>query len=117
MNNNRKLGQNGEDIAVKYLEKKGYKILERNKHFSRFCEIDIIALDGKTLGCVEVKTRSSNLCGSPLEAITRTKIDNIRKGLYSYLSEHPEYKKYRIDAVSVMLKPTVTVEHIENVYL
>ncbi len=117
MNNNRKLGQNGEDIAVKYLEKKGYKILERNKHFSRFCEIDIIALDGKTLVCVEVKTRSSNLCGSPLEAITRTKFDNICKGLYSYLSEHPEYKKYRIDAVSVMLKPTVTVEHIENVYL
>ncbi|MCM1265576.1 MAG: YraN family protein [Candidatus Gastranaerophilales bacterium] len=117
MGNNRTIGQNGEDIAAEYLKKKGYKIIERNIHFSRACEIDIIALDGKTLVCIEVKTRRTEFCGSPLEAITQAKYNNIRKGLYSYLSEHPEYKKFRIDAISVMLKPTVSIEHLENIYL
>ena len=42
--NNRKFGDSGEDLACRYLEKQGYKIIERNKHYSRFCEIDIIAL-------------------------------------------------------------------------
>lgn len=41
--NNKKIGNAGEDLACRYLEKNGYKILERNKHYSRFCEIDVIA--------------------------------------------------------------------------
>ena len=40
---NRELGNHGEDLACKFLEKNGYKIIERNKSFSKFCEIDIIA--------------------------------------------------------------------------
>lgn len=116
MANNREIGAKGEDLAVQYLEKLGYKILERNVHFSRACELDIVALDKKgTLVCVEVKTRRSNSCGTPLEAITRTKFMNIRKGLYSYLSEHP-YKSYRIDAISVMLN-TGKIEHLKNISL
>lgn len=117
MATNRKIGDLGEDLAVDYLVKKGYKIIERNKHFSRACEVDIIALDKDTLVCVEVKTRRSESCGIPFEAITRTKYNNIKNGLYSYLSEHPEYKKFRIDAVSVMLKPKTKIEHLKNIYL
>ena len=41
--NNRELGNKGEDLACEYLIKNGYEILERNKHFSKLCEIDIIA--------------------------------------------------------------------------
>ena len=41
--NNRDFGNIGEDIACEYLKKNGYKILERNVHFSKLCEIDIIA--------------------------------------------------------------------------
>lgn len=117
MSDNRKIGQQGEDIAVEYLQKNGYKILERNKHFSRACEIDIIALDKKTLVFVEVKTRRSNVCGIPFEAITKTKYNNIRTGLFTYLSEHSEYKNYRIDAISVMLSPKVDIEHIKNIFI
>lgn len=116
--NNRELGAKGEELAVQYLEKIGYKILERNIHFSRACELDIVALDTKnkdTLVCVEVKTRRSSSCGSPFEAITRQKYMNIRKGLYAYLSEHP-YKNYRIDAISVIL-PSGEIEHLKNVSL
>lgn len=113
--NNREIGAKGEELAVEYLKKHGYKILERNIHFSRACELDIIALERDTLVCVEVKTRRSDTCGAPLEAITRTKFMNIRKGLYSYLREHP-YKKYRIDAISVMLN-TGKIEHLKNISL
>lgn len=115
MANNREVGAKGEELAVQYLEKLGYKILERNIHFSRECELDIIATEKDTLVAIEVKTRRSNSCGSPLEAITKQKFMNIRKGLYSYLSEHP-YKKYRVDAISVML-PSGEIEHLKNISL
>ncbi|MBR6127581.1 YraN family protein [bacterium] len=109
------LGKNGEEIAQKHLEKKGYKILETNKRFSRYSEIDIIALDKDTLVFVEVKTRKTDVCGHPLEAITKTKYQHIKQGLFMYLKDNPQYKKYRIDAVSVLLKPEIKIEHLRNV--
>lgn len=111
------LGKNGEEIAAKYLEKNGYKILETNKRFSRLCEIDIIAHDKDTLVFVEVKTRKTDICGHPLEAITRSKYNHIKQGLYIYLQENPKYKKFRIDAVSILLKPEVKIEHLKNISL
>ena len=71
--NNRVFGNAGEDLACRYLEKQGYKILERNKQYSRFCELDIIALHKNTTVFVEVKTRKTDDFGTPLEAITKTK--------------------------------------------
>ena len=114
---NQSVGKNGEEIARKYLEKTGYKILETNRHFSRLCEIDIIALDKQTLVFAEVKTRKTDICGHPLEAITRTKYNHIKQGLFIYLQENPQYKKYRIDAISVLLKPELKVEHLKNINL
>lgn len=114
--NNREVGTKGEYLAVEYLKKQGYKILEQNIHFSRACEIDIIALDKNTLVAIEVKTRRSTSCGTPLEAITKQKFNNIKTGLFSYLQTHSEYKKYRIDAISVMLN-TGEIEHLKNISL
>ena len=108
-------GRKGEQIALEYLKKQGFKILETNKHFSRFCEVDIIALDRDTLVFAEVKTRSSERYGIPLEAITKEKYNNIRKGLYMYLQENPKYKKYRIDAISILLKPKLEIKHMKNI--
>ncbi len=112
---NKAVGKSGEEIAQRYLEKEGYKILETNKRFSRLCEIDIIALDKNTLVFCEVKTRRTEICGSPLEAITKTKYLNIRKGIFLYLQENPQYKKFRIDAVAITLKPEVTIKHLKNI--
>ena len=109
------IGKNGEEIAKTFLEKNGYKILEMNKRFSRFCEIDIICVDKDTLVFVEVKTRKTNICGHPLEAITKTKYSHIKQGLFLYLQENPQYKKCRIDAVSILLKPEVKIEHLKNI--
>lgn len=119
MKRNKETGLKGELLAQEYLKKQGYEILETNKQFQggakKACEIDIIAKHKDTLVFVEVKTRSSNFCGSPLEAVTKSKLENIRTGLYVYLNESKvKYKKFRIDAVSVVLKPEIKIQHLKN---
>ncbi|MBR1754555.1 YraN family protein [bacterium] len=113
---NSDVGKKGEDIAVEYLKKQGYKILERNKHFSKNCEIDIIAKDKKTLVFIEVKTRTTTNFGHPFEAITKTKYNNIKTGVFTYLQEKKlNDTPFRIDAVSVLLKPEIKIEHLQNI--
>lgn len=112
--NNRKFGDAGEDLACRYLEKNGYEILERNKHYSRFCEIDIIAKYKKTVIFVEVKTRKTNSFGAPFEAITKTKYENIKKGVQFYLADN-KVKDCRIDVIGITLKPEITIKHLKNI--
>ncbi len=114
--NNRKFGEAGEELACRYLQKQGYEIIARNIHYSRFCEIDIIAMYKNTYIFVEVKTRHNNDYGSPLEAITRSKFANIKKGVLNYLAEH-NIKYYRIDAIGITMKPEVKIEHLRNIIL
>ncbi len=114
MINNRKCGDAGEDLACRYLEKQGYEILERNKHYSRFCEIDIIAKHKNTHIFVEVKTRKTDGFGTPFEAITKTKYENIKKGVLNYISEN-KVKDYRIDVIGITLKPELKIEHMKNI--
>ena len=66
--NNIALGIYGEKLALKYLKKQKYKILEKNFRCA-LGEIDIVAKDGGFLVFVEVKTRSSNAFGEPMEAV------------------------------------------------
>ena len=113
--NNISIGKKGEEIARDFLVKNGYKIIATNVHFSRYCEIDIIALDKETLVFCEVKTRKTTVCGSPFEAITRTKYENIKKGVFFYRQENPQYKKVRIDAISIILEPKLDIKHLKNV--
>lgn len=68
------LGKKGEDIAVAYLQKRGYKILEQRWH-DHHMEIDIIAFDEESqeLVSVEVKTRETDVFGSPEDAVDTKK--------------------------------------------
>lgn len=113
--NNITTGRYGEKLAQEYLIKQGYKILETNKHFSRYCEIDIIAQDHDTLVFCEVKTRKNNICGNPLEAITKAKYNNIKKGAFLYLQENSKCKKMRVDVISIVLEPKLDIKHLKNV--
>lgn len=113
---NKEVGVRGELLAQEYIAKLGYEIIETNKNFSKFCEVDIIAKDRDTLVFIEVKTRTSDFCGSPLEAITKSKYENIKIGLFSYLNETKvKYKKFRIDAISIVLNPAVKINHLKNI--
>jgi len=58
------LGKKGEELAVEFLRKEGYKILDRNWTFQK-AEIDIIAQKESLLAIIEVKTRSSLDFGAP----------------------------------------------------
>lgn len=112
--NNRDFGNIGEDIACDYLVKNGYQILERNKHFSKFCEIDIIAKYKKRIVFVEVKTRKTNNFGTPMEAITSAKYKNIKTGVLSYINEN-KIHQYQIDAIGITLEPKLKIEHLKNI--
>ena len=116
--NNREKGAQGEDLALNYLLKKGYKLIERNWHYSKAAEIDLIMLDGKTLVFVEVKTRTNLNYGHPFEAINPNKMKNIRLAAHAFLSENSKnlkIEKFRIDGVAIVKTP-FTIEHLENIY-
>lgn len=114
--NNREFGNKGEDIACEYLIKNGYEIIERNKHFSRFCEIDIIAKQKDTLVFVEVKTRKTSNFGTPFESITKTKYNNLKIGVMTYIQESKiKHPNFRIDVIGITLNPTLKIEHMKNI--
>lgn len=78
------LGQNGEEVAVRYLLLNGYTILYRNFR-CRIGEIDIIARKAEVLTFVEVKTRYSLRTGNPAEAVTFSKQQKIRRVAQYYM--------------------------------
>lgn len=111
------LGKIGEAVAVRYLRRQGYKILERNFRL-RGGEIDIVARDGEQLVFVEVKTRSSNN-----QEFLRT---SVNKGKEKRLSKTASYylmkKKYggltsRFDVIFVVGSDgRLRIEHIKNAF-
>lgn len=93
-------GRAGEDYAAEWLEKHGYRIVERNYH-SRFGEIDIIAEDSQYIVFVEVKTRAQGSIVSPAEAVTRSKQKKILLTAQLYLQKSPSPLQPRFDVAAV----------------
>lgn len=95
------LGFKGEELAVEFLESKGYKIINRN-YKTRLGEIDIIAQDADVLCFIEVKTRTSSRFGSAREAVSATKQKQISKAALSFIKDRNILnKKCRFDVVSI----------------
>ena len=115
----KQFGNHAEDVAVRFLERRGYKILHRNFRL-RFGEIDIIAQDKDTLCFVEVKARTTDDLGGPLESITYFKQRKLSKLALAYLRR--EYKSLevqaRFDVVAIALdeQGRETVEIIKNAF-
>jgi len=113
-----RLGRTGEEAAVRYLEKKGYRIVERGFRLLRG-EIDILAYDRATLVFAEVKTRTSQAFGLPEESVTPAKQAQIRKIAQGYLAHHHlEDIPCRFDVLSVLIDSDrrVMIRHLENAF-
>ena len=114
-NNNVLKGKKGENTACEYLISAGYEILERNWHYSKNAEIDIIAKEKDTLVFVEVKTRTNLNFGHPFESINNLKIQKIHKAISAYLSQtHLKCKSYRFDGIAIIGLNNPKIEHIKN---
>lgn len=110
-----KRGVTGEDIAVKYLETHGYRVLDRN-YTTDIGEVDIFVTDEKTLIAVEVKSRLSLEYGTPAEAVGYQKVKKISQVTSQYVKRFRLYGvPIRYDIVEVYLKDN-TVNHIENAF-
>lgn len=110
------LGKTGEDVAAQYLLQKGYKIVERN-FYCRQGEIDIIAKDKNELVFIEVKTRTNQTYGRPIDAITTYKQKHLIKSIEYYIFKYRlEDALIRIDAIEVYPKGEnkYFVNHIKN---
>jgi len=81
------IGEYGEELACRELERRGYAILAR-RYRTRLGEIDIVAKDGEVLVFVEVKTRSGTRFGGPLAAITWDKQRRITRMALDYLAHN-----------------------------
>ena len=106
-------GKAAENIAASFLEKKGYKILERN-FYSKFGEIDIIAKDKDTLVFVEVRSKSYSSFGNPEETVNIFKVKKILKTAQFYiLKKNPDFKEIRFDIISFLHN---NISHIKNAF-
>jgi putative endonuclease len=105
-------GAEGEAIAVKYLKKKGYQIVERN-YRAPVGEIDIIALFQDKLIFVEVKRRSSSRFGKGYEAVTWRKQQQIIKTATYYLKKQGNSRLCRFDIISI---DGEEITHIEGAF-
>jgi putative endonuclease len=94
------LGREGEDIALAFFRKKGYRIVEKNFR-TVFGEIDIIARDRDVLVFIEVKTRADDSFGSPFEAVDRRKREKIRKVALCFMKKLKKEVPARFDVLSI----------------
>lgn len=112
------LGRWGERLAALYLQRRGYRILERNQR-SASGEIDIIAQDGAFLVFVEVRTRRGDALGTPEESVTRAKRERLIALAQEYLQARGLAERpWRIDLVAVKLdarRRLEAIDHVENI--
>lgn len=111
------LGKIGEEIAVQYFLRNGYKILRRNFFFDK-AEIDIIAQkEVDTIVMVEVKTRNSSFFGDPQEFVTKNKIKLLVKAANEYIVSNELNVEVRFDIIAVLKNQKVEkLEHFENAF-
>ena len=126
--NNIKIGALGENIASKYLEKRGFLILDRN-YWKKWGELDIVAQKNSVVHFVEVKTVSyetrqqleyavTHETWRPEEQVHAFKLKQIHKALETWLSEHNYEGDWVIDVIAVRVVPRetyATVKFIDNI--
>ena len=119
----RKIGDIGEEVVCKYLETKGFRVLERN-YLRKWGEIDIVAEKGQLLSFIEVKSvsREPGKGYRPEENMHPAKLKRLHRVIQTYLLDRkvPDSKEWRVDVACVYLDFSTRkarVEMLENVIL
>lgn len=114
--NSAELGKYGENLAVRYLEKKGHEVLARNYRFGRG-EIDIISRFNGIVVITEVKTRNSIALGQPYQSVSRKKQQQLIKLSNAYIRENNIQEELRFDVISIIHNRKGTeINHIEGAF-
>ena len=110
------LGKLGEELAVEFLEKNGYSILETNWTFQK-AEVDIIAKKDTILAVVEVKTRSSIDFGLPQDFVKPKKIQLLVKAINEYVISNDLEVEVRFDIIALHREGNgFKIEHLEDAF-
>ena len=110
------LGKLGEEMAVAFLQKDGYEILNTNWTFQK-AEIDIIAKKENTLAIVEVKTRSSIEFGLPQDFVKPKKIQLLVKAVDAYVVEKDMDVDVRFDIIAIHKEgKSFVIEHLIDAF-
>ncbi len=103
--NNRAVGNAGEDAVCEYLKNKGCVIVRRN-YYSPYGEIDIVAEKDGCTSFVEVKTRASSKFARPCQAVNHTKQQHMINTALSYIQKYSPTTMFRFDVAEVIYKKT-----------
>lgn len=112
------LGRRGEDEAARHLKSLGYRIVGRRERVLRG-DIDIVALDGRTVVFIEVRSKSDTAHGHPAETVGARKQKRIAELAAAYIRRHKlEDQSVRLDVVAVTFPATgrPVVEHYQNAF-
>ena len=110
------LGKKGEQLAVDYLLKNNYAIVERNYRFDQ-AEVDIIAKQKDILAIIEVKTRSTSDFGDPQDFVKPKQIQRLVKAVDEYVTENDLDVEVRFDIIAIVKSgKSYNIEHLENAY-
>jgi putative endonuclease len=118
----RQKGDRGENLALRYLAKKGYEALERN-YRTRHGEIDLVVRGERALVFVEVKLRRGTEFGDPLEAVTLRKQAKVRLMAEQYLAERGDdfvagFDEVRFDVVGILASGAgrPAIRHVQDAF-
>lgn len=110
------LGKKGEQLAVDYLIKKGYTIVERNYRFQK-AEVDIIAKLKDILAVVEVKTRSTIDFGNPQDFVKPKQIQRLVKAIDEYVTVNNLDVEVRFDIIAIVKNSKYQdINHLEDAF-
>lgn len=116
MDNNRKLqGQEGENIAAKYLLDRGWKILDTNWRNGK-SEVDVIAINEVFILFVEVKYRKSGEFGEAPDFVSKGQQKRIMNAAHEYIIENNVDQEARFDIIAIISEPVPRIEHIEEAF-
>lgn len=109
-------GNEGEELACKFLQKEGYEVLDRNWRNAKL-ELDIVALDENFLVVVEVKTRSTGKFGPAQEFLSRRQQNRIIKAAHEYILEKDLDLEVRFDVIGITgLNGTTEIIHFKDAF-